>query len=96
MALCRPVYLVGQRAGPLRERGQLRCWREGPGDARGERLAPAVKDPGEAVGVYEPGIPVVRESGCELGGIADQAVPGQFAAAAGLSGWSSRGAGEEP
>jgi len=66
-------------AGPLRERGQLRCWREGPGEALGEGLTPAVEDPGEAVGVDEPGIPVVSESGLEIGGIADQAVAGQFA-----------------
>ena len=79
VALCCPVHLVSQRAGPLRERGQLRCWRGGPGEALGKGLAPAVKDPGEAVGVDELGIPVVSESGLEIGGIADQAVAGQFA-----------------
>ena len=63
--LGRPVRLAGEGAGLLRERGQFRRRREGPGEALGEGLASAVEDPGEAVGVNDPGIAVVRERGLE-------------------------------
>jgi hypothetical protein len=66
VALGRPVHLFGQCGGLLRERREIRCWRESPGETLREGLTPAVEDPGEAVGVDGPGIPVVRESRFEL------------------------------
>ena len=79
MALGRPVHLVCQCGGTPRERGEVRCGREGPGKALGKGLASTVEDPGEAVAVDAPWLPLVGESGFELGDVAEKTVPGQLA-----------------